>query len=182
MSLPIFAGATARRQVRRHRRENIAAMKRLAHRLAGSTSPLVISRTLCFSRAKIMESTPLSGATKYWPAASTRIGRRDVPTPGSTTTTCTVRAENSGRPARSGKAPSAISIGAHLVADIHDLRLRADAQDHALHGADVVVGRPKSVVRVRMGRRIVKMKVSAALLLRPQRDHAGRLPKSWRRW
>ena len=51
---------------------------------------LEIRRTLLFSCRYTMESTPLSGPIKYCPPASTRIGRRAVPTPGSTTTTCTV--------------------------------------------------------------------------------------------
>ena len=54
-----------------------------------------ISRILRFSRAYTMASAPLSGATKYCPAASIRMGRRAVPTPGSTTTMCTVLLGNS---------------------------------------------------------------------------------------
>jgi hypothetical protein len=44
-------------------------------------------RTFARSREKIIESTPLSGAMKYWPAISASSGRRVEPTPGSITTT-----------------------------------------------------------------------------------------------
>ena len=69
------------------------------------------------------------------------MGRRALPTPGSTTTTCTVPRGKRAVRLRDQKGAFVDLEGPHLVADVHQLRARADAQNHAFHGAHVVVGK-----------------------------------------
>ncbi len=71
----------------------------------------MISRTFTFSTDKADVNNPLSGPKKYCPAASTSNGRRDDPTPGSTTATCTVPFGNHRHASPNVNAASAKSNG-----------------------------------------------------------------------
>ncbi len=130
----------------------------------------VISRALCARPEYTIASAPLSGPTKYWPAASIRMGRRADPTPGSTTTTWTVFGGKYRIRLCDEKGAFRDLKRMDLVTDVDDRGVGADGKDDSFHDSGKWSRVPKSVVSVTIGFRIPIAKLSkksgAFLLLR----------------
>ncbi len=82
-------------QLGRQRRKDVAAVEGRARPVDSQVAQDAVRRAAAGSgcdsrRSSTPASRPLSGARNSWPSASTTAMSRELPTPGSTTATCTV--------------------------------------------------------------------------------------------
>ena len=97
-------------------------------------------------RSALAARCPAPGT--QWPPAVTAMMSREVPTPGSTTATCTVPGGKVAERARQPEARFGRPVHDDLVREIDDARVGEAAEHHALHDADERARCPKSVVIV----------------------------------
>ena len=149
---PSASGCDTARQVRRHRREDVAAVKGLRHRMAEERCDSRSARTAAPPRAAAAsDSTPLSGPTRKPRVGLDQDGlrapsrRRDRRRRGAR---CR-REEASPRCAARARRRRICCGGTSCVRST-SCACRVDAEDDALHDADEGVAVPKSVSRVMM--------------------------------
>ena len=136
--LPHARRRHSRRQVRAHRGEDVAAVKRLAHRmtevlLVGHVAHLALLVQVHHGEHPVIRAQEILAPGFH----QNRAARRAHPR---------VHHHHMHRLLREIAPRLRDQVGAfgdlerrHAVADIHNLRRRADAQDHAFHGAGKVV-------------------------------------------
>src|SRR5262249_12954618 len=118
----------------------------------------------------------LSGPTNTWPLAVTAMPRREVPTPGSTTATCTVPPGNTPAAASTARAPSVMSCRSMSWVTSTRWTRRVAARVAGVIRAPYWSRPPKSVVRVTMIGSLTGGRTSAVAIHHEVGDEREDLP------